>query len=59
MLFHAVLAPGNLIMAGVILVLELFLAWTYRKQFAGVLSAKAHPASSSGAEVAGQPATDP
>ncbi len=36
-LFHLVLAPGGYGMLAVILGLELFLAWSYRDSFAGLL----------------------
>lgn len=42
-LFHLVLAPGGYGMLAVILGLELFLAWSYRGSFAGVLRADAKP----------------
>lgn len=42
-LFHLFLDQGMLILALVILVLEIFLAWAYRDSFAGVLAAKAEP----------------
>lgn len=50
--FHAVLDP-NPVMVVALLALELYLAWSYREAFEGVLQAKARPtparASSSGA----------
>jgi hypothetical protein len=39
--FHAFLEPAGLIMAGVFLALELFLAWTYRAAFRPMLAARA------------------
>jgi len=42
-LFHLVLAPGGYGMLAVILGLELFLAWSYRGSFAGVLRGDAKP----------------
>lgn len=41
--FHAVLAPG-LGMPIVLIAIEIFLAYSYRDAFAGVLSAKSEPA---------------
>ncbi len=38
--FHLFLAPGNFPVLGVILVSELFLAWTHRAAFAGVLQTR-------------------
>jgi uncharacterized membrane protein YphA (DoxX/SURF4 family) len=38
--FHLFLAPGNYPVLGVILLCELFLAWTHRAAFAGVLQAR-------------------
>lgn len=35
-LFHALLAPGNLVMGIVLLVLNAFLVYAYRKNFAGI-----------------------
>ena len=40
-LIHAILEPSGLVMAAVIVLLEIFLAWSYRGHFAGVLVAKA------------------
>jgi len=44
--FHAFLAPGGLLMAVVLLVLEGFLAWSYRSAFAPLLKANAQPTAS-------------
>ncbi len=43
--FHAFLHPGGLPLAVVLLVLEAFLAWSYRSAFAPLLKANAQPAS--------------
>jgi hypothetical protein len=48
--FHAFLAPSGLALPVVILGLEIFLAWSYRASFRGVLQARAMPSSD------GQPA---
>lgn len=37
-LFHLLLAPGGVAIAIAILAIELFLAWSYRSKFAGVLA---------------------
>ena len=42
-LFHVVLAPANMIMVVALLVLETYLAWSYRDAFRGVLAANAQP----------------
>lgn len=42
-LFHLVLAPGAIGLLAVMLGLELFLAWSYRDSFAGLLRADARP----------------
>lgn len=42
-LFHGFLDPGNLPMAVVVLGLEVFLAWSYRAAFRGLLQARAGP----------------
>jgi uncharacterized membrane protein YphA (DoxX/SURF4 family) len=42
-LFHVVLAPENMVMVVVLLVLEVYLAWAYRSAFTGVLQANARP----------------
>jgi hypothetical protein len=39
-LFHAVLAPGGLPIALMVLGLELFVAWTYRSAYASMLRAR-------------------
>ena len=44
-LFHAVLAPGGLPVAIMVLVLEVFAAWSYRDAYASMLSARTAPAS--------------
>jgi hypothetical protein len=41
--FHIFLAPSGLIMAGVVLALELYLAWTYRKAFRPMLAMRTTP----------------
>jgi uncharacterized membrane protein YphA (DoxX/SURF4 family) len=46
--FHLFLAP-NPVMVGFLLVAEIYLAWTYREAFRGVLASRAVPASSVGA----------
>ena len=38
--FHIFLEPSGLIMAGVFLALELYLAWTYRAAYAALLTAR-------------------
>lgn len=43
LLFHIFLDPSGLIMAVVIIVAQLFLAWAYRDSFSGVLQANAQP----------------
>lgn len=47
--YHLVLAPGNYPMLVALLGLEVFLAWSYRQNFRGVLTAKAQPAAASAA----------
>ncbi|HVU07406.1 MAG TPA: DoxX family membrane protein [Verrucomicrobiae bacterium] len=42
-LFHVYLAPSGIPMAIVVLALELFLAWAYRKSFAPMLAFRAKP----------------
>ena len=46
-LFHAVLAPGGLPVAIVVLVLELFAAWSYRDAYASMLRARTTPVGAS------------
>src|SRR5580693_1421759 len=46
-LFHAVLAPGGLAVALVLLALELFTAWSYRDAFAPMLRSRTAPKTSS------------
>ena len=41
LLFHAALAPDNIIMSVVIIVLHLFLAWAYRDSYKSLFVAKA------------------
>jgi putative oxidoreductase len=41
--FHALLAPAGIAIAAVFLVLELVLAWTYRRAFAPMLRARVEP----------------
>ena len=47
LLFHIFLDQGGLPMAIFIVVMQLFLAWTYRDSFSGVLQANAKPAGQS------------
>jgi hypothetical protein len=42
-LFHLVLDPAGMPLGVLILVLELFLAWSYRESFRGVLELRAKP----------------
>lgn len=42
-LFHAFLAPEGLPVAALVLILEVFLAWTYREAFRGMLQRRAEP----------------
>ena len=44
LLYHVFLDSGNLVLAIVILILEIFLAWAYRDSWKGVLAARAKPA---------------
>lgn len=48
-LFHAVLAPAGVAMTLVFLALHLYLAWSYRDSFRGVLAAQARPTPSTSA----------
>ena len=41
--FHIFLEPGTIVPGVVVLVLELYLAWAYRKHFAPLLTARAKP----------------
>ena len=41
--FHAFLAPAGLVIASVVLALELYLAWSYRRCFSPMLAARATP----------------
>jgi len=41
--FHAFLDPAGLVMAAVVLALELYLAWSYRKAFGPMLAARTMP----------------
>jgi hypothetical protein len=52
--FHAALSPAGIGMTLAVLGLELFLAWSYRDAFRGVLTARATPASQPAVEL--QPA---
>lgn len=54
-LFHGVLAPEGMAMPIVILALELYLAWSYRDAFRGVLDARAQPHAPAAAERVGAP----
>jgi len=51
-LFHAFLAPSEIGVAIVVLLLELFLAWSYREAYRPMLAARAQPAGSSNASAA-------
>jgi uncharacterized membrane protein YphA (DoxX/SURF4 family) len=52
LLFHAVLAPGGVVVALFVLALELFTAWSYRDAYAGMLHARTTPkVASSAAQV--------
>jgi len=42
-LFHVFLDPAGMAMAIMVLVLEVFLAWSYRDSFKGVLNPRAKP----------------
>lgn len=42
--FHAALAPSGLPLALIVLALELYLAWSYRRLYAPMLSARTKPA---------------
>lgn len=46
-LFHAVLAPGGLPVALMVLALEVFTAWSYRDAYASMLHARTAPKASS------------
>jgi uncharacterized membrane protein YphA (DoxX/SURF4 family) len=41
--FHAFLQPSGAVMAGVVLVLELYLAWAYRKAYLPMLAMRVKP----------------
>jgi uncharacterized membrane protein YphA (DoxX/SURF4 family) len=41
--FHAFVVPSGAVMAGVVLVLELYLAWAYRQAFLPMLAMRAKP----------------
>jgi len=41
--FHAFIEPSGAVMAGVVLVLELYLAWAYRKAFLPMLAMRVSP----------------
>jgi uncharacterized membrane protein YphA (DoxX/SURF4 family) len=41
--FHAFVAPAGVVMAGVVLVLELYLAWEYRQTYAPMLAMRVKP----------------
>ncbi len=43
-LFHVFLDPAGMAMAFMVLILEVFLAWSYRDSFKGVLNPCAKPA---------------
>ncbi len=47
LLFHAVLAPGGLPIAVMVLDLEVFTAWSYRDAYASMLRARTAPKASS------------
>jgi hypothetical protein len=55
-LFHAVLAPGGLPVALMVLALELFAAWSYRDAYASMLHARSASAASSTATQVAAPA---
>ncbi|HEY8427666.1 MAG TPA: DoxX family membrane protein [Sandaracinaceae bacterium] len=55
-LFHGVLAPEGMAMPLFVLALELYLAWSYRDAFRGVLSAKAEPAAARASQKAARTA---
>ncbi|MEM9072566.1 MAG: DoxX family protein [Myxococcota bacterium] len=55
LLFHAVLAPSNMVVAVGVIVLNAYLGYAYRESFRGVLKAKAEPTTASSALV--RPAT--
>lgn len=42
-LFHIFLAPSGLPVAGVVVALELYLAWSYRKFYQSMLACRAKP----------------
>ena len=44
--FHAFIEPSGAAMAGVVLVLELYLAWAYRKAFLPMLAMRVRPGAS-------------
>ena len=41
--FHAFIEPSGAIMAGVVLVLEIYLAWSYRKAYLPMLAMRVKP----------------
>lgn len=43
-LFHAWLAPADSAVAGLVLALELYLAWVYRRAYSSMLAARTSPA---------------
>jgi hypothetical protein len=49
-LFHIFLAPSELGLAGIVLALELYLAWAYRDAYAPMLRARVRPRSTRGEE---------
>jgi hypothetical protein len=51
-LFHAILAPGGLPVALIVLALEIFTAWSYRNAYASMLHARTAPRASSTASPA-------
>jgi uncharacterized membrane protein YphA (DoxX/SURF4 family) len=54
--FHAFLAPSGIVLPLVVLALEVFLAWAYRRTYAPMLQAKVDPAVGSEAQ-SHQPST--
>jgi hypothetical protein len=57
-LFHAVLAPGGVVVALFLLALELFTAWSYRGAYASMLQARTAPtASTTAAQVSAHAAS--
>lgn len=54
--FHAFLAPDSMAITIAVLAMEIYLAWSYRNSFRGVLAARAEPApGAESARLASQP----